>query len=261
MDTKICIYCKQELNIDLFRKNRNYCHECENLKSKQYRLEHKEKYKSYNKQYCEANKQLLYEKRTQKYKDNKEAMVGKGKQYYKDNKERIDIQNKEWREKNKETRKLKNKQYHIDHKEERNKCSKQHYANNKLYYSEREKVYKKTHLEQNRIFCQKYRALKRKLEATLTVEQWENIKMCFDNRCVYCGKKLPLVQEHFIAVSKGGEYTINNILPSCTTCNSSKNNKPFKTWYKTYKYYSKKREKTILDYLNYDNDIQQLSII
>ena len=106
---------------------------------------------------------------------------------------------------------------------------------------------------------QRRMALKRKLSSTLTLAQWENMKMHFNNKCAYCGKELPLAQEHFLALTKGGEYTVNNIIPSCKTCNSSKCNKDFFTWYPKYKYFSKKREKIILKFLNYKNEIQQLT--
>lgn len=111
-------------------------------------------------------------------------------------------------------------------------------------------------------YSQKYRSKRKELLATLTTEQWEDIKNTFDNRCCYCGKERPLAQEHFVAQSKGGEYTLDNIVPSCKSCNSSKGDKDFFEWYPTYKYYSKKREKFILDFLGYKNSsMQQLKVI
>lgn len=70
-----------------------------------------------------------------------------------------------------------------------------------------------------------------------------------------------LHQEHFIPVSDKGEHTINNIIPACRSCNSSKGNKNFFEWYPDYKHYDKKRENFILEYLNYmDDDAQQLAL-
>lgn len=108
---------------------------------------------------------------------------------------------------------------------------------------------------------QRRRSLKRKLETTLTLNQWENIKIHFNNKCCYCNRELPLEQEHFIALSVMGEYTINNIIPACKSCNASKSNKIFNEWYPKYKYYSKKREKIILSFLGYTKGIQQLKIM
>ena len=107
---------------------------------------------------------------------------------------------------------------------------------------------------------QRREARKRSLECNLTAKQWLDIKLQFDNKCAYCGKELPLAQEHFLALSKSGEYTVNNIICACKTCNSSKSNKDFFTWYPKYKYYSKKRERFILKFLNYKDGIQQITL-
>lgn len=47
----------------------------------------------------------------------------------------------------------------------------------------------------------------------------------FENKCVYCG--IELIQgnralDHFIPVTKNGRTSLDNILPSCKSCNSSK---------------------------------------
>ena len=108
---------------------------------------------------------------------------------------------------------------------------------------------------------QKRRARVKELPSTLTLGQWNTIKIAFDNRCCYCGKVKPLAQEHFIAVANKGEYSHNNIVPACKSCNSSKRDKDFFEWYSKFKFYSKTREQKILKYLGYKNNIQQLSFI
>ena len=110
------------------------------------------------------------------------------------------------------------------------------------------------------VSAQKRRAAKKQLSNSLTTKQWNKIKEHFDNKCAYCGKELPLAQEHFIPLSDGGEYTHNNIIPACKSCNSSKKNKSFFDWYPKYKRYSKKREKNILKFLGYKNEVQQLKL-
>lgn len=52
--------------------------------------------------------------------------------------------------------------------------------------------------------------------------QWLRMKQLFRYRCSYCGKKKPLSQDHIVPVSKGGNHTWRNIVPSCIPCNSSK---------------------------------------
>jgi 5-methylcytosine-specific restriction endonuclease McrA len=41
--------------------------------------------------------------------------------------------------------------------------------------------------------------------------------------CTYCGKMTKLTVDHFVPVSKGGNNDINNLIPCCPPCNSSKN--------------------------------------
>lgn len=127
--------------------------------------------------------------------------------------------------------------------------------------SEYHKQYHNEHLEQYRIREHQRKSRKHLLPFTLTIAQWELIKLSFNNCCAYCGKELPLAQEHFIALSKGGEYSANNIIPSCKSCNSRKRDKDFFEWYPTYKHYSKKREHIILKFLGYIDGNQQLKIL
>jgi len=166
--------------------------------------------------------------------------------YYENNKEKTKEQAKEYRNNNKEKVKESKNKYRLTHLEEERMSKRIYLINN------RDKV---------NLCHQKRKAKKRKLPRNLTVEQWEKIKSDFNNSCAYCGSKLPLAQEHFIPLSKGGEYTVNNIIPSCQSCNSSKRDKSFFEWYKNYEFYSKEREEFILKYLGYKEEIQQLRVI
>lgn len=73
-------------------------------------------------------------------------------------------------------------------------------------------------------YSQTHRA--RKLGASVcdfTVEQWEAVKKAYGGRCVYCGKKgRKLTQDHVIPLSRGGNHTMDNIVPACQSCNASK---------------------------------------
>lgn len=145
------------------------------------------------------------------------------------------------------------------------------YAQHKVYYqknrdklAQQKREYHKTdkYKEIKRFSKEKRRTKKRLLDSNLTKSQWEKCINHFDNSCCYCGKKeKTLSMEHFIPLSNGGEWTINNIVPSCRSCNSSKGTKDFFKWYPKQKCYSEQRENKILKYLNYKNNIQQLSLL
>ena len=99
--------------------------------------------------------------------------------------------------------------------------------------------------------------------STLTPEQWVEIKKIFNNKCAYCNEERKLTIEHFIPVVKYGELTINNIIPVCSSCNSSKGARDFFTWFPNQGFYSKRRESKILKHLGYNKEtkIQQLALM
>lgn len=184
----------------------------------------------------------------------------------------ISSESKQWQAEHEGYRSKKYKQWsenHKDYKAEKKKIWDEANANHRLEYRNRykekqiklSKIWRSNNREKLCVKSHNRRANIRKLQIGFNLKQWENAKNYFDNKCCYCGKKLPLEQEHFIAVKGQGEYTINNIIPSCRSCNGSKSSKNFFEWFPKYKYYSKKREKLILKFLNYEDNIQQLKII
>jgi len=229
-------------------------------RKKNYHQENKEFFVEYRKQYRKNNKEHIKEQKKQHYQKNKEYIIERTKQYSKKNKEYISERGEQYRQNNKEYISEYTKQYYQNNKEYIAEHLKQYYQNNKEHIAERYKQYCQENPEKIAIKSQRRRAKKKELDSTLTFEQWEKIKKDFNNKCAYCGKEKKLEQEHFLPISKGGEYTHNNIIPACRNCNSGKGNKMFHEWYPKYKHYSKKREKQLLQYLGYNNNIQQLSI-
>lgn len=69
----------------------------------------------------------------------------------------------------------------------------------------------------------------------LTNEQWRELLGLFNFSCAYCGKDIHVdpTQDHVIPLSKGGLHSIDNIVPACRQCNSSKHDKiwePNRQW-------------------------------
>lgn len=171
-----------------------------------------------------------------------------------ENKELHDIKYEEYRKHYRETHKAEKKKYDEMYRKvkrtERISKGKQYYQENKETFKIKAREYRVNNPDVFRVIMQRRKARTQELESTLTVEQWENIKETFNNKCAYCGKVKPLAQEHFMPVTKGGGHTLDNILPSCKSCNSSKNGKDFHEWYPTYKYYDKQREQKIFNHLS-----------
>ena len=251
---KICSKCKEKLPVNSFRKNicckdnlAPQCKMCTKIYKKQYFIKNKEKITKLGLEYCEKNKVkiALYHKRYRS--ENLKKLTEYKKINYSNNKEHILNQGKKYR--------MQNIEMCV-------KRSTNFYHKNKESIMKKQKVYYENHKEKFNMYSAKRRNLKKNSLVSLTVEEWNLIKEKFDNKCCYCGKEKPLAKEHFVALSKGGEFTINNIVPSCKSCNSSKGAKLFIEWYPKYYHYSKKREKFILDFLSYNKDFnQQLKII
>jgi len=260
METKLCFRCKNELPIDKFSKckrNKDGLKSiCKGCKHQDY-LNHISTYR----EYAARNKDVksAYNK---EYKANrKEEIAEYNKKYYKQHVDAILARNKIYAKQKADILRAKRKVYRLSNKEMLQKKRSDSYYRNIEIEKARMKKYKLCNKESFVVRQQKRDAKKKKLDSTLTLSQWESIKEYFGESCAYCGKQLPLEQEHFIPVTKNGEYTHNNIIPACKSCNCSKNNKDFFEWYPEFKYYSKKREKFILDYLGYKNGIQQLALM
>lgn len=281
MRVKVCSKCKRELlatpkyfhrasaNKDGFK---NICKACIAKDSKKYYENNKEKIQEYKKQYRTNNKEKIAAQNKKYYEKNKEKVLATNKEwaeknkdkmdfykkkYYLENLEQIRERNKVYREENKEYLLKEKRKYHWENREEILRKRKMYYVENKEKFQEYSKKYNKENRELLNTIMQKRRAKIKKLPNDFKVKDWENVKLYFDNSCAYCGmtekehiKKFneQLHQEHFIPVSKGGGYTIDNIIPACRSCNSSKGEKDFKVWYPEHNHYSEEKERKILKY-------------
>jgi len=64
----------------------------------------------------------------------------------------------------------------------------------------------------------------------LSEEQWTAIKLAWSG-CAYCGIDDSLLQKDCVLpLSRGGRYTLENIVPACRSCNASKCNYEVTTW-------------------------------
>jgi 5-methylcytosine-specific restriction endonuclease McrA len=69
-----------------------------------------------------------------------------------------------------------------------------------------------------------------RVEHDLTDEQWGALKELWGG-CAYCGATdRPLQRDCVLALSRGGRYTLDNIVPACGSCNASKCNDEVTGW-------------------------------
>jgi 5-methylcytosine-specific restriction endonuclease McrA len=64
----------------------------------------------------------------------------------------------------------------------------------------------------------------------LTPTEWAAIKAAW-NGCAYCGAADRALQRDCVmAISRGGRYTVDNVVPACAACNASKCNDEVTGW-------------------------------
>ena len=69
-----------------------------------------------------------------------------------------------------------------------------------------------------------------RVEHDLSDEQWAAVKAAWGG-CAYCGKAGDSLQRDCVLpISRGGRYTLDNIVPACRSCNASKCNDEVTGW-------------------------------
>ncbi|HEX7309047.1 HNH endonuclease [Lentzea sp.] len=64
----------------------------------------------------------------------------------------------------------------------------------------------------------------------LTDAQWDALKTSWGG-CAYCGAPAGSLQKDCVqAISRGGRYTLGNVVPACGSCNASKCNAEVTGW-------------------------------
>lgn len=64
----------------------------------------------------------------------------------------------------------------------------------------------------------------------LTAAQWSAILDAWA-RCAYCGADgVALQRDCVLPISRGGRYTVDNVVPACRSCNASKRNDEVTSW-------------------------------
>jgi len=64
----------------------------------------------------------------------------------------------------------------------------------------------------------------------LTAAEWISIRDAWA-ACAYCGATgVPLQRDCVQPISRGGRYTLDNIVPACGSCNASKSNSEVTSW-------------------------------
>jgi len=70
-----------------------------------------------------------------------------------------------------------------------------------------------------------------RVEHDLDGRQWAALQEAWGGGCAYCGASGGSLQRDCVlALSRGGRYTLDNIVPACGSCNASKCNDEVTGW-------------------------------
>lgn len=77
------------------------------------------------------------------------------------------------------------------------------------------------------------RRRKRRMDAVehdLVAGDWDALVQAWGG-CAYCGRTgTALQRDCVLPISRGGRYTVTNVVPACRSCNASKCNQEVTTW-------------------------------
>jgi 5-methylcytosine-specific restriction endonuclease McrA len=166
----------------------------------------------YHRRYEEEHrtaKRLYHQIRRQQHKTEYDAYYHT---YYEAHKTEILAKGKEYRQTHRDELRVGHHQYYLSHLDALK-------AYDKQLSLERPEIH--------RLASSRRRALIVEAEGTFTLEEFTKLCTTFSFCCVYCGQPKPLGPDHVIPLARGGSNSIDNIVPACRSCNSSKGVKTF----------------------------------
>lgn len=168
---------------------------------REYQLAHKDKIREYLKEYYHTHKEHHKKQRRIWYCANREQII-----------EKANI-------------------YQITHPETRRRIHRKWAATHREKINEWAREYADRYPEKINEHSRRRRARKKNAKGNgVTDKQWQKIQKEYGYLCAYCNQKKPLEMDHIIPLSGGGRHEIENIVPACKSCNSSKNNSSLLTF-------------------------------
>lgn len=79
-------------------------------------------------------------------------------------------------------------------------------------------------------YARRRRSRLARVENDLTTTEWGALRAAWGG-CAYCGATdRPLQRDCVLPISRGGRYTVDNVVPACGSCNASKCNAEVVSW-------------------------------
>lgn len=222
METKQCGKCSISKPVSEFGKKsdnrdglRGQCKPCRKIEREAYRA---------------ANGERIRAQAREHYAENSDAIAQRKARYYAENKERITRQQAEYRAANPEVKRDHHKRYYAENKDR----IAEYNAANREAISERGRMWRAANKDYIRERAAEYRADRPEI-------QWESryrfrirragfgpVMKPFTkaelierhgDACYHCGGEWSETDHYPVPVSRGGEHSLTNVVPSCMPCN------------------------------------------
>jgi 5-methylcytosine-specific restriction endonuclease McrA len=122
------------------------------------------------------------------------------------------------------------RRYYDAHRDKILSQSRKNYADNPVKFIGRSLAWAKKNPDTAKIRKANRRALNRSASGNFTAREWRQLKADYCDLCAYCNQKRPLTADHVVPLIAGGSNNIDNIVPACKSCNSSKQDTPLLMW-------------------------------
>lgn len=226
----------ESLNQSLRYKSDNRCVKCKKIGDGVYAFGNAQHLENYHREY---------------YQQHKEEIKDAAKRSYNKNRDRILLRLKQDRIIDPEFYKIKYQKFYKKHKERVCELNRGRYHTDleyREYKNNHARKYNKTkrakygwRIHFHRLKIGRYRTCtKLSYDRTQLLNHFES----FEQKCFYCDGNFDSI-DHVVAISRGGTNDLNNLVPCCNFCNSSKNNKDVLIWYSESKNYNIERYKMI----------------
>ena len=128
---------------------------------------------------------------------------------------------------------------HLEHTRRHNQAHREeHRKNDTLYHRRYRRLHREkcveyehrwrvTHPEVGARNSARHRALLQGSEGSFTPEEFRLKCKAYGNRCAYCNEEVPLTVDHIVPLSRGGSNSIENVVPACKHCNSTKGTRTY----------------------------------
>lgn len=136
---------------------------------------------------------------------------------------------REYREQNREKERERFRRYDQANREKRRLAIAASRAENPDHHRELRRKWRAANLERSRARCRAYWHRRRSgSDPSEEVDAYAELLLL--QACGYCGATENMSIDHVVPLSRGGKHTVDNLLPACRSCNSSKGNKLLEEW-------------------------------